>query len=267
MLFFSVWILLCNILKRVRPKMSAQYSTALSDAILALSSLYTAVALYRVSSFATVGFLLMTMAACLGAVRFSQRHPSDSLVARHKYMSQLTASLGLPLIAFAYTRHWQRSLSYAILVVSLGFFACQQYFDKGLVRKLGAILSGISMLLVLVQSVIFQNVCGILGVVCFAFAGLVIKTDGYFNSIPRVDLFHYALVLANVLLKEGLLVSQLPSVYYTQWWGREGRWMSGFCSLFFLFCVGQIWHFSLKCPKSICMSESVLVFDFLFNVN
>lgn len=194
--------------------MTPAYSTALSDAVLALSAFYTSLKVYRISSFATVGFLLMASAASLGVLRFSEAYPSDSLVSRHKYMSQLTASFGLPMIAVAFLRQWQPLLSYVVLTVAVSFFVFQQSLSQAMVTQLGEAISASAMLMIVLQGFVCSNMYSIFGVGVFAFAALVIKTEGYFDSIPRVDLFHYALVLANVLLKEGLQVAQLPDIYY-----------------------------------------------------
>lgn len=192
--------------------MTPAYSTALSDAVLALSAFYTSMSVYRISTFAAVGFLLMASAASLGVLRFSQAYPSDSLVGRHKYMSKLTASFGLPMIAVAFLR--QPLLTCVVLTVAVSFFVFQQNLSPAVAAQVGEAIGASAMLIIIVQGFLCSNMCSIFGVGVFAFAALVIKTEGYFNSIPRVDLFHYALVLANVLLKEGLQFAQLPDVYY-----------------------------------------------------
>lgn len=195
--------------------MAPQYSTSLSDGVLVISALYTAVSVFSISSFASIGFLLMATAASIGVVRFSLDQPSNGLVTWHKFMSQLTASLGLPMIAVAYLRHWKPSVAYLILIISLGFFAMQRYLSQKLVVQVGTVISAISMVTLLIQGFANYNVFAIFGVLLFAFAVVVVKTEGYIYSILRVDIFHYVLVLANFVLLKGLQVYILPNVFYS----------------------------------------------------
>ena len=192
-----------------------QYSTALSDGVLVIFSLFTAFYIYSTSIIACIGFLMMASAATLGTIRFSSTSPSDSLIDWHKYLSQLTASLGLPLISVAYLRLWQPYVAHIVLIASIILFLIQSQLKRSIALGAGNAISAVAMLTVLLQSFVNFNLYGIIGVALFAIAALIVKTEGNIFFLLRVDVFHYMLAVANIALLKGLLViSDLPDYYY-----------------------------------------------------
>jgi len=107
-------------------------------------------------------------------------------------------------------------ISNIILALALAIFLLERMTSlKEVARFAGEAIGPASMLGILGCSVSQFNGCGIVGVLLFAVAAVVVKTEGEMFSLKRVDLFHYVLVVATVALMKGLEVSNsLPDIYY-----------------------------------------------------
>lgn len=195
----------------------AQYSTSVSDGVLAA---VTAVAVWNTFLsnyfYASFGFLLVVAAACFGVVRFSQCRPSETLINWHRYMSWLAQCVGMTLIAASFTQH--TSLSVATFF-SLSSFAVVLLRDRvipsHLCAQAGDLLGSVSVVSIFVFGCAKFNGFAIVGSSLMVVAGVVVKTEGQIGRFLRVDLFHYLLAIANIALMKGLMIHNLPAVYYT----------------------------------------------------
>lgn len=196
--------------------MARQISTSVSDGVLAVVTLQVAWQVTTYSLTAALGFLIIGAAASCGTMRFAHSQPSTALVEKHTYLSWLGQVAGLPCIAVATHRlngvGWVANVHMAT-ALAVVFLHSRVLSDKALhitteIVGTGAVLS------VLLLNVLTTNMFGILGTLMYAFSGLVIKTTGNWIGIPRVDLFHYALAVANVALMMGLQPRREP-IYYT----------------------------------------------------
>lgn len=199
-----------------------QYSTALSDAILALACL--ASLLWLRPAFAgqpvlralLLGFGLTATAALCGAVRYGL---DPSWIDRHRSFTQLSAALGLPLLglaAFALSRGlaWTRSIWTLWLLVLVGLFIGARVLgvDPGyrLALNLATLLlilhAGLSRWPQRTPALAAAAVVGL-----FLVAGLGVGTEGFVGPLRRVDLFHALLTLAYPLLAWLLLTLRAPA--------------------------------------------------------
>lgn len=193
-----------------------QYSTALSDALLALACMACVVLLGRQRANTPeaqrprlfcmqLGFALPMAAAMAGSVRYGLAPDWSEL---HDWLSRASSFLGLPLLGFAaltLARKWQWSgPAWGRLLIGLcAFFELfrqlswldeyRQFVQLGslLLIAYGGLLQWPQRLSVLLAA----TVIGL-----FAVAGLVVGSDGFIGSLRRVDLFHALLSCAYPLL-------------------------------------------------------------------
>ena len=193
-----------------------QYSTALSDGVLALACLICVLQLGKRYAGAPaeqrprwfcilLGFLLPAAAASVGALRFGLLPELSEL---HGWLSRASSYLGLPLLglaALSLGRNWQwQGPVWGRLL--LGLCACFELFrqldrldEYRLLLQLGSLL-----LLVYAGLVRWPQrrplalALGAAGL--FAGAGLLVGTDGVIGPVRRIDLFHVLLTPAYPLL-------------------------------------------------------------------
>lgn len=188
-----------------------QYSTAFSDAVLALACLASLLWLrpaftgQPVLRALLLGFGLTATAALCGAVRYGL---DPSWIDKHRSFTQLSAALGLPLLglaAFALSRGmaWSRSIWTVWLLVLVGLFIGARVL--GVDQHYRLALSLVTLLLILYAGLSQwpqrQPGLAAIGVVAlFLVAGLAIGTEGFIGPLRRVDLFHALLTPAYPLL-------------------------------------------------------------------
>jgi hypothetical protein len=198
-----------------------QYSTAISDGILALACLasllwlrprFTGEPLWRPL---LLGFGLTAAAALCGVVRYGLE-PGWSEI--HRSLAQLGGALGLPLLglaAFALARGlaWGRPIWTLWLLVLVGLFIGARVF--GVDQHYRLALNLVTLLLFayagLSQWPQRQQGLAAIGVVAlFLLAGLAVGTEGFVGPLRRVDLYHALLTLAYPLLAWLLLKLRKP---------------------------------------------------------
>ena len=198
-----------------------QYSTALSDGILAMACLASLLWLRPIFTGQPVmralllGFGLTATAALCGAVRYGL---DPSWIDKHRSFTQLSAVLGLPLLglaAFALSRGlaWARSIWTVWLLVLVGLFISARVF--GMDQNYRLVLNLITLLLFLYAGLsqwpLRQPGLMATGVVAlFLVAGLAVGTEGFIGPLRRVDLYHALLTLAYPLLAWLLLRLHKP---------------------------------------------------------
>ncbi|MEZ4320979.1 MAG: hypothetical protein R3F61_26105 [Myxococcota bacterium] len=189
-----------------------QLSTAMSDGVLMLAAFAACIWLRRRGErYTSTGFLLIGIAAFIGAVRFSI---NPELAELHGFVSDLATCTGLPLIGVQYLATcygWPgpdgRMTTMGASVV--GFAAFGLAFP---VPLYGTIVGAISMGLVIAGAIRCLPLHparasrAIGGAVAFIVAGLAVGTQGTLGPFLRVDVFHGILVLAIAGLTTGLPV-------------------------------------------------------------
>jgi hypothetical protein len=193
-----------------------QYSTALSDGVLALACLACAIAIGKARKHyeeadqpalfcALLGFLLPTAAAAVGVVRFGI---DPSVLAAHQWLSQASSFLGLPLLgaaALALGRGWQWSRANWGRIL-LGLCAFFELFRQMNQLENYRLLLNLTTLLLIIYAGAVQwprrtpLLAAITVVGLFLLAGLAVGTQGFIGPLRRVDLFHALLTPAYALL-------------------------------------------------------------------
>lgn len=188
-----------------------QYSTAFSDAVLALACLgcllwlRPAFAGQPVRRALQLGFGLTATAALCGSVRYGL---DPNWVDKHRSFTLLSAVLGLPLLglaalALARGQHWGRPIWTTCLLVLVGLFIGARMLGVEAGYRLALSLTTLLLILYagLSQWPLSQTTLAALGVVgLFLVAGLVVGTEGFIGPLRRVDLFHALLTPAYPLL-------------------------------------------------------------------
>lgn len=201
-----------------------QYSTALSDGVLALACLACAIAVGKARRHygeadqpalfcALLGFLLPAAAAAVGVIRFAI---DPGAQAAHLWLSQASSFLGLPLLgaaALALGRGWQWSRANwgRILLGLCAFFELFRQLNQ--LEDYRLLLNLATLLLILYAGAVQwpqrAPLVAAAGVVSlFLLAGLAVGTQGFIGPLRRVDLFHALLSLAYPLL--AWLLLRLP---------------------------------------------------------
>jgi len=194
--------------------MESQISTVISDGFLALTTLHAAYNVFRSSYVASIGFLIIAMAACLGTARFGQQFPVNKLISWHEYMIWLVGVAGLPLISCGYC-HLRNStlLSNALLSGCFAVLLLQKQLTDDVKAICRDGIGAFSLLVISVVSVAGGISYGVIGVVLYVAGSLVMKITLQQLGIKTVDLFHYALMFGNIALMFGLIKEERP-VYY-----------------------------------------------------
>lgn len=193
-----------------------QYSTALSDGVLALACLACVVAIGRARRHynegdqpalfcALLGFLLPAAAAIAGAMR----HGLDpDWQAAHLWLTQASSFLALPLLgaaALALGRGWAWSRpNWGRIVLGLCAFF-ELFRQMNLLDDYRLLLNLTTPLLILYAGAVQWPRRGPLAaalavVGLFLLAGLAVGTTGFIGPLRRVDLFHLLLTPAYPLL-------------------------------------------------------------------
>lgn len=201
-----------------------QYSTAFSDAILALACAACVWCIGRARRHygesdqpalfcALLGFLVPAAAATVGVVRYGF---DPSWQAAHLWLSQASSFLALPLLgaaALALGRGWAWSRpNWGRIILGLcAFFELFRQMNQ--LEDYRLLLNLATLLLILYAGAVqwparppalaAGTVVGL-----FLLAGVAVGTDGFIGSIRRVDLFHALLTPAYPLL--AWLLLRLP---------------------------------------------------------
>ena len=193
-----------------------QYSTALSDGLLALACLACVIAVGRARKHygeadqpalfcALLGFLLPAAAATVGVIRFG--FDPDAQTA-HLWLSQASSFLGLPLLgaaALALGRGWQWSRPNwgRILLGLCAFFELFRQMNQ--LDDYRLLLNLATLLLILYAGAVqwprrahLLVASAVVGL--FLLAGLAVGTEGFIGPLRRIDLFHALLTPAYPLL-------------------------------------------------------------------
>jgi hypothetical protein len=212
-----------------------QYSTAFSDAILALACLACAIAIGKARKHygeadqpalfcALLGFLLPAAAASVGVMRYGV---DPEWQAAHLWLSQASSFLGLPLLgaaALALGRGWAWSRpNWGRIVLGLCAFF-ELFRQMNLLDDYRLLLNLATLLLILYAGAVqwprrlpIAAAAGVVGL--FLLAGLAVGTEGFIGPLRRVDLFHGLLAPAYPLL--AWLLLSLPGNGRTEGLGEN----------------------------------------------
>ena len=194
--------------------MPSQLSTAVSDAVLALSAFHAASQVCYDSFYGMFGFILVGAAASAGVYRFGAPNPGINAINGHQYLSWLASTLGMSYIAAAYHRQYGvYFLANIHIAVAVALILLKQMLSDKILSAVTEVVSSSAVVVTLLMCVIQFNPYGLIGAGVYAAAGLMVGTDGYLFKIPRVDLFHYALVIGNIALMMGLSNREVPLFY------------------------------------------------------
>ncbi|XP_067135647.1 uncharacterized protein [Centruroides vittatus] len=205
--------------------MGRKLTTVLSDGTLAVSSLLAAWRLHESSAnwhlhffsstlkleetplFGISCFLLITIAAFLGTIRFSFSSPSNKLISLHKKTTWWVSIAGFSLLAanfnFIYNKAmigWIHVLSIFVIIFAL----------KTLPNKLSKVLTQIQQVTSFVSvgglCVTHYNWQGAVGIHIIPVAAIIVGTEGKVMGMPAVDVFHYMISCSVYLLSRALII-------------------------------------------------------------
>ncbi len=179
-----------------------QLSTAMSDGLLMLVAFAACMWLRsRGERYASTGFMLIGIAAFIGAVRFGV---NPDLAELHGFVSALATATGLPLIGVQFlSTCWNRPgpdgrmITMGTSVVGFAAFGLAFPFEA-----YGTVVGALSMVAVIVGASRClphhpkRGAAAIVGALLFAVAGLVIGTEGDVGPFLAIDVFHGVLCIA-----------------------------------------------------------------------
>lgn len=184
-------------------------STAVSDAILAVTSIGAALLLVRARRAAIrlggACLLFLGMSAAVGAARFA----GADLAPIHGAMAWTGRMLVLPLFAAAFVLtafrvRAGRIIWYAVAAV----LAVLSFVIPHSLRSLPGAIGMIAVVVAGARALPRDMAAGLLaigGAAIYMIAGLAVGTDGTIGAVQRVDIFHYSLAAANPMLAAGLV--------------------------------------------------------------
>ncbi|MBB1517993.1 hypothetical protein [Aquipseudomonas guryensis] len=193
-----------------------QYSTALSDGLLALACLASAIwcllgkglaadGLRHTRLYICLGFVVPGITAICGAIRYGFAPDWQPL---HSTLSQISSFTSLPILglaafSLALVRNWGMNTWFTVPLILLLSY---QITNLLYLRESWQLTLNMMALALIVSSaalrwwrpLLFAIASGV--VTLFLLAGLVVGTEGFIGSLRRVDLFHGLLSLAYPLL-------------------------------------------------------------------
>eukprot|EP01084_Bolivina_argentea_P185218 319426_1 len=201
----------------------AQLSTSISDFVLAMSSFYASIKAYKsCQTYApSAGFLCMGIAASIGTIRFAMKTPNNKVLFSHKTASNISKGISISLIASGYYEYYGTKALLPFYALSI----CSLIFDSEIVEKISSISTVLAMFATVLHAGSHSNdesvrdyltimsvsnlhyqaaflACG--GAVALIFFGLVIGTEGKIGPFKKVDIFHYGIAAANLMLAQSL---------------------------------------------------------------
>ena len=195
-------------------RMDSQISTAISDGLLALTTLHAVYKVFIFSYMASLGFLIIAVAACLGTVYFTQQTPSNKLISWHKYITWLASVAGLPFVSCGYCHLGNGTiLSNALLAGCLAVLLLQKQLAPEVKAMCGDIMGAFGLVVIAIVSMAGGNSYGIIGVVLYVACRAAMKLNLQLTGIKTVDLFHFALMFGNIALMFGLTKEEKPIFY------------------------------------------------------
>ena len=190
-----------------------QLSTSISDAVLVLSALHACWRLLGSSLCGVIGFFLVGSAAACGVYRFALKSPSKEVVAVHEYMSWFASVVGMSYLSAAYYRQEDIAvLANVHVALAFAMVLMRRYLTVKGRTVATEVISGFAVVSLLVFSIFRFNPYGIIGGALYAISGQIVGTQGTMYGIPRVDVFHYLIAVANISLMLGL--SKMASLVY-----------------------------------------------------
>lgn len=181
--------------------MARQLSTSLSDFVLALSVFYAVWNLYLKSQiFAAIGLTTQGLAASVGVVRFaSLRSEMGPIFRTHKFMSWLAAAAGVPMISYQFCVNHDAVTTGHVLIAFSGLVTLSSQFMNAENKQLFTqASSGLGMLIILILSISYTNINGVIAALIYILTGAIIGSEGSIMGILRVDILHYGLVAGNL---------------------------------------------------------------------
>ena len=178
------------------------YSVAVSDAVLALVCLSGAVYFFssRFSLSAAPGFALVGAAACLGVLRFAF---VPELKEIHSLVSTMAGQIGMPLLGFAFFLAGWRTLAIRTQLAVLFLLAILFVLFHFLIpfKLYGILIGGVAMVVVIAAGVKQSSqrdfaLPATVGAVLVILAGLVVRGEGEWAGVLRVNWYHYVLATA-----------------------------------------------------------------------
>lgn len=189
----------------------SQISTAVSDLVLAVATLLCALRVAPSHIFARIGFGIVGGAASCGVVRYAFSSPPRNIAYYHDLLTWLSYVVGIPLLASTYLYlHSYSKAGFGVACGAVALVVAWQYLNRDVQKALTKAAAGGSIITILVLSFMHVNMYGLVGAGMYLVSALVIGDRGSINGIPRVDLLHYGLVVANFALFAGMYNGTLP---------------------------------------------------------
>lgn len=127
------------------------------------------------------------------------------MVDYHKLFSWLGNVVGMPFLAAGLLkRNGHKDFVLPYTVVPIVFLFLYKMLPNNLRGVGNSSLSTIAILSCAISSILVNNLYGLYCAIAIIVAAIVIGTEGSVASIPRVDLFHYVLALANIFYSYAL---------------------------------------------------------------
>jgi len=188
-----------------------QISTTISDGALVLACSVAACLAFAPHPSGAAGFALVGLAAFAGVLRFSVM---PQIAPLHVFLSAFAAQVGVPLVGFALVQKAASVGQAALAPIVVGVALTLLFLLFHLWIKLPAYALGVGALGMLAATAAGARLVAggdwtagmqaILGALAVAFAGLAIGDQGQLGAFRRIDLFHYVLATAMLLMGSAL---------------------------------------------------------------
>lgn len=206
-------------------------SLAISDAVLAFSSIFAVFLMAQRKAFAEIhrlsancamlGFLLIAMAATVGSLRYGI---SDSWAGPHDMLMNVAMFLSPPMVGIAIclgltTRCWTGAIWGRVILGVCIIYEVSRWNGLEIVyRDLQLAILVVCILYLAIRSSLASGPRWLIIVSMFSYftGALVIGTQGTFAGYLRLDLFRYLIGLGNLLLSSGMYLMMKDSYSHIQ---------------------------------------------------
>jgi len=179
-----------------------QLSIVISDLVMGLSCYWGGFITTGLSTLAPIGFYLLSLACLSGCIRFSGVHQA---VPYHNFLSAFGSQVAVPCLCFAffYVDNFKPQPDAQSLGIFL-LFAFTFLVSRFILRTLFSAwetLSGATMAIVFKKAVYDHgDNYALVGGILYIVAGLLIGPNGTLFGFKRVNIFHYLLAVANIVM-------------------------------------------------------------------
>lgn len=185
--------------------MPPSVTVALTQMLIALTCAVCAFFGFMLSYPAFLSCVLFGISAIIGGTRYSNKFMYENLQQAHKYLHCISHDCGLPLMAAGYCDVCEFPIPTVLFcITALVMFAMDLIWDTSIADMPNIMSQYLTTAAILYFSMSQQNLPGILGIFTYFSGNNIVKSQGEFLGVRRLNIFHVMLAASLGLFTVGL---------------------------------------------------------------